>query len=198
MSSNPRFPGLDLSSIDSVRKHIFNDTYTYSIPGYFRYSAEYNQKVGHLSTGSKQMDQQVMSEYVHIGGSITDILKLFKRGADIKFEHKEDIVTIYEALIAHLNFWANYMRRDPNVKDAPLNDLYLMSDFAESIKIQVMGFKPNVQDVPALKRVSMLFGGLEGAEELFNPSGVGSTVEPTAPILGRIEKLMAERNAPKK
>ncbi|MNN86963.1 hypothetical protein D3C81_2044460 [compost metagenome] len=73
-----------------------------------------------------------------------------------------------------------------------------MSDFAESIKIQVMGFKPNVQDVPALKRVSMLFGGLEGAEELFNPSGVGSTVEPTAPILGRIEKLMAERNAPKK
>ncbi|QTH80403.1 hypothetical protein PA10_00205 [Pseudomonas phage pPa_SNUABM_DT01] len=191
--SNPRYPNLDLKSIDSVREHIFKDTYTYAIPGYFRYSKEYNQIVGHLSTGSKQGDANAMAEYVNIGGTIADILKLYEKGCDVKFEHREDIVTVYEALLAHINNWANYIRRDPNVKDAPLNSLYLMSDFCTTIKAQVMGFKPNVEDVPHLKRVSSLFGGVVGAEELFNVSGVGTTVEETAPTMNRIEKMLAER-----
>jgi hypothetical protein len=192
------FPGLDLNNIDSVRKHIFNATYLYAIPGYYRYSKEYNEKVGHLSTGSKKGDADALSEYVNVGGTITDILKLYEKGADILMQHREDLVTIYEVLVAHIGFWSTYIDRDPNVKDAPLQSLYLMSDYCKTIQAQVMGFKPKVADVPQLKRMSSLFGGIVGAEELFNPGGVGNTVQETAPIMGRIERLLAERNQNKK
>lgn len=198
MTYQSRYPGLDLSSIDSVRKHIFNATYLYAIPGYYRYSKEYNATVGHLSTGSKKEDADAMSEYVNVGGTIIDILKLYEQGADILMQHKEDIVTIYEALVKHLAFWQTHIDRDPNVKNAPLESLYLMSDYCKTIQNQVKGFKPKVDDVPELKRMSSLFGGITGAAELFNPSGLGNDVEDTAPIMGRIEKLLSERNQSKK
>jgi hypothetical protein len=198
VSNKTLFPGLDLNNIDSVRKHIFNATYLYAIPGYYRYSKEYNEKVGHLSTGSKQGDANALSEYVNIGGTIVDILKLYEKGADVLMQNKEDLVTIYEVLVAHLGFWQKHVNHDPNVKDAPLQSLYMMSDYCKTIQAQVTGFKPKVADVPQLKRISSLFGGVLGAEELFNPTGVGSTVQETAPIMGRIEALLAERNKDKR
>jgi len=178
-----------------ISRHIFHQTYLYAIPGYYRYSKEYNERVGHLSTRSKQLDQANMAEYVNIGGTIADILKLYEVGADIKFQTPSDIVTIYEVLVSHLGNWANYVNNDPNVKDAPLQSLYLMSDFAKTIKSQVEGFKPKVDDVPELKRISSLFGGVAGAEALFNPTGVGIDVQEAAPLMGRIEKLLSERNS---
>lgn len=198
MSNKTMFPGLDLTSIDSVRSHIFNATYLYAIPGYYRYSKEYNEKVGHLDTGSKQGNANALAEYVNIGGTIDDILRLYEKGADVLMQNREDIVTIYEVLVAHLGFWQRHVNHDPNVKNAPLQSLYLMSDYCKTIKAQVQGFKPKVADVPMLKRISALFGGTDGAEELFNPTGVGITVQDTAPVMGRIEKLLAERNQPKK
>lgn len=198
MTNKTMFPGLDLTNIDSVRKHIFNATYLYAIPGYYRYSREYNEKVGHLSTGSKKGDHDAMNEYVNVGGSIVDILKLYEKGADVLMQHREDLVTIYEVLVAHLTFWQRHVNHDPNVKDAPLQSLYLMSDYCKTIQSQVMGFKPKVADVPHLKRMSTLFGGIAGAEELFNPTGVGTTVQETAPIMGRIEELLAQRNQARK
>lgn len=198
MTNKTMFPGLDLNNIDSVRKHIFYATYLYAIPGYYRYSKEYNEKVGHLSTGSKKGDADALSEYVNVGGTITDILKVYEKGADIVMRHREDLVTIYEVLVAHIGFWSTHIDRDPNVKDAPLQSLYLMSDYCKTIRAQVMGFKPKVDDVPQLKRMSSLFGGIAGAEELFNPGGVGNEVKETAPIMGRIERLLAERNQNKK
>jgi hypothetical protein len=198
VTNKTMFPGLDLTNIDSVRKHIFNATYLYAIPGYYRYSREYNEKVGHLSTGSKKGDADAMNEYVNVGGSIVDILKLYEKGADVLMQHREDLVTIYEVLVAHLGFWQRHVNHDPNVKDAPLQSLYLMSDYCKTIQAQVMGFKPKVDDVPHLKRMSSLFGGIAGAEELFNPTGVGTTVQETAPIMGRIEALLAERNQARK
>lgn len=197
MSNKTLFPGLDLNSIDSVRKHIFNATYLYAIPGYYRYSREYNEKVGHLSTGSKQGDANAMAEYVNIGGTIIDILKLYEKGADVLMQKREDIVTIYEVLVAHISFWQRHIDTDPNVKNAPLQSLYLMSDYCKTIKQQVTGFKPKVADVPHLKRLSALFGSTVESAELFNPTGVGIVVQETTPIMGRIERLLAERNQQK-
>jgi hypothetical protein len=184
---------VDLSSPEAVRKHIFNKTYLYAIPGYYRYSKEYNKTVGHLDTGSKALNQAVMNEYVDIGGTIEDILRLYEKGADIKMRDGKDLVTIYEVLTAHLHFWARHVNNDPNVKNAPLESLYLMSDYCQTIQNQVKGFKPKVQDVPHLKRVSALFGMGEGIAELFNPTGVGAIVEDTGAAMNSIEQMLAER-----
>ncbi len=191
--SQPPVQGTDLSSPEVVRKHIFGKTYLYAIPGYFRYSKEYNKIVGHLDTGSKALNQAVMNEYVDVGGTIEDMLRLYAVGADIKMRDGKDLVTIYEVLTAHLHFWSRHVNNDPNVRDAPLESLYLMSDYCQTIQSQVKGFKPQVGDVPHLKRVSMLFGGGEGVAELFNPTGVGAIVEDTGGALNSIEQMLAER-----
>lgn len=193
MSYNPTHK-VDLNNIDAVRRHIWNATYLYAIPGYYRYSKEYNEKVGHLDTGSKLMNQQVMSEYVDVGGTIIDILKLYEQGADIKMRNGSDLVTIYETLTAHLRNWQHYVNNDPNVKDAPLSALYLMSDFCKTIHDQVKGFKPKVEDVPELRRISSLFGGIPGAEGLFGMPARDTTAEDAPSTMNQIEKLLAERN----
>lgn len=188
---------VDLDNIDAVRRHIFNATYLYAIPGYYRYSAEYNRKVGHLDTGDKSMNQRVLSEYVDVGGTIADILKLYSQGADIRMRQGTDIVTIYEVLITHLNNWSNYVANDPNVKDAPVDQLHLMADFCETIKLQARGYKPRLPDVPEMKKMTSLFGA--GAiAELFSPNIVGVQEADTEGTMNSIEKMLAERKKHKK
>jgi len=189
---------VDLNNIDAVRKHIFNATYLYAIPGYYRYSKEYNKIVGHLDTGSKEMNQRVLAEYVDVGGTIQDILKLFEKGADIKMRVGSDLVTIYEVLVTHIGNWAAYINNDPNVKDAPLESLYLMADFCQSIQAQVKGFKPKVEDVPHLKRAASLFGMSDAVAALFSPGGVVMDSQDPESDINSIEKMLAQRKAARK
>lgn len=185
------------TSPKAITHHIFHQTYLYAIPGHYRYSKEYNQKVGHLSTGDKKEDIKAMAEYVNVGGTIADILKLFEVGADIRFQTPTDLVRIYEVLIAHLNNWSRNLEIDPNIRDAPLQSLTLMSEFATSIKSTVVGYKPRVEAVPKLAMMSSLFGDVAGAESLFKGTGVGIEVQEASPVVSRIEKLLAERNKSK-
>lgn len=184
---------MNLKNAEAIHAKIFNGrTYLYAIPGIHRYSKEYNKIVGHLSTGSKEEDAKVMNEYVDVGGSIIDILKLFEKNVDIRFRYREDLVDIYDTLVAHLNNWVHYVETDPNVKNAPLDSLGLMVEFCETIRPQVIGFKPRAEDVPELSRVRALFG--QGFDALFSDTNVGEEVTSPAPMIGRIEEMLARRN----
>ncbi|MNX90002.1 hypothetical protein D3C86_1220330 [compost metagenome] len=134
-----------------------------------------------------------MSEYVNIGGSIEDILKLFEKGADIKFQDPHDLVEIYEVLVTHINNWVHYVNTDLNVKSAPIQSLTLMTEFAETIKDRVIGYKPKVDTVPELARIRALFGGVAGADILFSDTNVGSEVTSAAPMVERISEMLASR-----
>ncbi len=181
----------------AITRHIFHQTYLYAIPAYHRYSHEYNKVVGHLSSDDKQIDANLMNEYVNVGGTIAEILKLYEKGADIKFQDPKDLVKIYEVLITHLNNWMSHIDRDPNVKDALLQSLGIMSEFATSIRPVVLGYKPKVAEVPRLRMIQSLFGNDPLAEALFNPTGVGVGVQETRPVMSRIEELLAARNQSK-
>lgn len=186
---------MSLKDAEAIHRKIFHGkTYLYAIPGIHRYSKEYNQTVGHLSTGSKVEDARVMNEYVNVGGTIIDILRLFEKGADIKFRDVKDLVDIYDTLVAHLNNWVYYIDHDLNVKNAPIEDLLLMAEFCETIKPQVIGFKPKAEEVPELARMKALFGLSGAAEALFSDTNVGSNVTEATPIVNRIEELLAQRN----
>ena len=185
---------MSLRDAESIRKHIFGGkTYLYAIPGYHRYSKEYNEKVGHLSTGTKEGDINAMNEYVNIGGSIVDILRLFENGADIKFQDPRDLVEIYEVIVAHVNNWVHYVNTDPNVKDAPLKSLQLMTEFAECIRDRVVGYKPKVEDIPELNRVKALFGSVGGIEAIFSDTNVGEEVSSPSPMVDRIADMLNKR-----
>lgn len=192
-------PGLNLLDKDSVRKHIFHRTYMYAIPGYHRYSKEYNKTVGHLSTGDARLDMAYMNEYVNVGGSIADILRLFEQGADIRMQNAKDLVEIYEVLVAHIGFWLRFIESDPNVRDAPIDSLSLMAEFAESIRDRAVGFKADLPEPPNLSNIRRIFGVGSGMELLFSESSIrdNSAIE-APPLVGRIEELLEKRKNPGK
>lgn len=184
---------MSLRDAEAIHDKIFKGrTYLYAIPGVHRYSKEYNRVVGHLSTGSKAEDDKAMNEYVNVGGSIADILRLFENNVDIKFQDSKDLVEIYDILVAHVNNWVHYVETDPNVRDAPLDSLQLMVEFCETIKSRVVGYKPQAEAVPELARVRALFG--VGFDALFSDTNVGSEVTDASPMIGRIEEMLAKRN----
>lgn len=185
---------MSLQDADKIRRHIFGGkTYLYAIPGYHRYSKEYNANVGHLSTGNLKTDINAMNEYVNVGGSIEDILRLYEKGADILFQTPSDLVEIYDVLVKHLNNWTWYVENDPNVKSAPLQSLQLMAEFAESIRDRVIGYKPKIDDIPELSRVKALFGFTSGIEALFTENTLGGDIAEPEPIVDRIAEMLNNR-----
>lgn len=186
---------------NAAAKKIFNPsgkTYLYSIKAIHRYSKEYNEKVGHISTGDPREDEKLMNEEVHVGGSIEDILRLYRKGVNVTFRDGKDMVEIYEVLVEHLNNWIEYINYDPNVKNAPLSALNLMEEFCQDIFDQVRGFRGTVTKPPKLKgRGNMLFGGLSRAEQAANPvKTLAESRTKHVPIMDRLEQLLNERNTP--
>lgn len=175
-------------------------TYLYSIPALYRYSDKYNREVGHISTGDPREDAKLMNEPVHIGGSIQDILKLYRDGAPVTFRDRLDIVEIYDILGEHIKNWVDYTHEDPNVKNVPLESLQLMQEFMDTIFPQVRGFRPSTVHNSNANRRRLLFGGLS-REAAPAPETVQAAAAPTksksSSMLDRLNTLLEERNAPR-
>lgn len=175
---------------------IFNPTgktYLFSHKALYRYSAEYNRVVGHISTGSPAEDMKLMNEDVHVGGSIEDILRLFRDGVNITLRFPEDFAEIYDHITQHMNNWIEYINYDPNVRGAPMEALGLMEEFAESIFHQVVGYRPEFKRPPKMKnRAALLFGGMSREQANAEAQEKKPVQHPT--LIDRLENLLAARN----
>lgn len=188
---------------NAAARKIFNPTgktYLYSIPAMYRYSEEYNRKVGHVSTGDKLEDEKLMNEPVHIGGSIEDILKLFVDGVPIKLRYTADFSEIYDLLQEHISNWVEYTTNDPNVKKVPIESLQIMQEFMDTIQSQVKGARASAPvDGTLSKRRTMLFSGMSRTAPAPVAGTVAEVVKPTAPktnpMIERMNRLLEERNS---
>lgn len=172
-------------------------TYLYAIPALYRYSAKFNEIVGHISTGDKNEDMKLMNEPVHIGGTIEDILKLFRDGVPITFRYPQDICDIYDTIQEHINNWIQYTQRDPNIKDAPLESLRLMEEFSEAVYAQAKGFKANTKTPSSMtKRSNFLFGGMSREQQVAQVSESKEIVARPG-LMDKLEALLSDRNPQK-
>jgi hypothetical protein len=182
---------------NGAAKKIFNPTgktYLYSHAALFRYSEEYNRVVGHISTGSREEDAKLMNEPVHVGGSIEDMLKLFRNGVEFHLRDPKDFPEIYDLVCQHLNNWIAYINNDPNVKGAPLETLQLMEEFAASIYSQAVGYRPNLKVPPRMaKRSKLMFGGI--SREQADKNAPPKEQPKHRSMFDKLEGLLAERNA---
>lgn len=181
---------------NAAQRKIFSRNYLYSIPAVYRYSDRYNAEVGHISTGDPREDAKLMNEPVHIGGTIADLLKLFSNGVPVTFRYKEDISDIYETLQEHLNNWIEYVRHDPNVKNAPVDDLMLMQEYMDTIFDQARGHRPATSlNAQFAKRNRMLFGGLGRTSPEPSAETKVEAPPPKAPaLMDRLNQLLEQRN----
>lgn len=175
---------------------IFNPTgktYLYSHKAIYRYSAEYNKIVGHISTGSVVEDMKLMNEEVHVGGSIEDILRLFRDGVHITLRTPSDFAEIYDHVTQHLNNWIEYVNYDLNISAAPMEALNLMEEFAETIYPQAVGYRPEFKRPPSMKnRAALMFGGLSREQAVV--AAVDDAPVQRTTLIDRLETLLANRN----
>lgn len=181
---------------NAAQRKIFNQNFLYSIPALYRYSDRYNAEVGHISTGDRREDEKLMNEPVHIGGTIADLLKLFNDGVPVTFRYPKDITEVYETLQEHLNNWVEYIDRDPNVKNAPIESLQLMQEYMDAIYHQAKGFQPaSSQGAKLEARNRMLFGGLSRSPQQAKPETPVEVEQPRAPaLMDRLNRLLESRN----
>jgi hypothetical protein len=181
---------------NEARKAIFNPTgktFLYSHKAIYRYSAQFNEIVGHISTGDRNEDMKLMNEDVHVGGSIEDILKLFRDGVNVTLRYPKDFAEIYDLVVTHMNNWIEYINHDPNVRNAPLESLGLMEEFATSIYPQAVGYRPTLERPPKMKkRRDLLFGGMSREQQ--NAAAPSTEVTKHVPLMERLEGLLASRN----
>jgi hypothetical protein len=181
---------------NAARLAIFNPTgktFLYSHKALYRYSDEFNRTVGHISTGDRNEDMKLMNEDVHVGGSIEDILKLFRDGVNVTLRYPKDFAEIYDLIVQHMNNWIEYINHDPNVKNAPMESLTLMEEFANAIYEQALGYRPSLASPPKMKqRRTLLFGGMSREQQVAVPTTTEVTKH--VPLLERMEQLLASRN----
>lgn len=181
---------------NAARLKIFNPTgktYLYSHKAIHRYSEEYNRVVGHISTGSRAEDEKLMNEDVHVGGSIEDILKLYRVGVHVQLRYPKDFAEIYDVIVEHMNNWIEYINYDPNVKNAPMDSLGLMEEFCKDIFEQVVGYRPNAVRPPKMQqRTNLLFGGLSRQQQA--TQAPKPEARKHSPLMERMEHLLGQRN----
>lgn len=179
---------------NAARDRIFKKTYLYSHPAFFRYSQKFNEIVGQISTGDPREDAKLMNEPVHVGGTIADMLKLFAKGCPIDFQNRADMVEVYDTIVEHMENWITYINMDPNVKNAPMESLALMEEFATVLYPSAKGFRRATKAPPHMqKRSKLMFGGMSREQQAASqPASTGPTKH--TPIMGRLEKLLGERN----
>lgn len=182
---------------NEARKAIFNPTgktYLYSHKALYRYSDEFNRVVGHISTGDRNEDMKLMNEDVHVGGSIEDILKLYRDGINVTLRYPKDFAEIYDFIVQHMNNWIEYINHDPNVKNAPMESLALMEEFCTDIYPQAVGYRPTLERPPKMKkRRDLLFGGMSREQQLAAAPATTEAIK-HVPLMERLEGLLASRN----
>lgn len=183
---------------NEASKAIFNPTgktYLYSHKAIYRYSDEFNRVVGHISTGSPAEDLKLMNEDVHVGGSIEDILRLFRDGVNVTLRYPQDFAEIYDFITQHMNNWIEYINYDPNVKNAPMESLNLMEEFATAIYPQAVGYRPSLVRPPKMKnRAALMFGGLSREQAKHVDTTAAPAPVKHSTIMDRMEQLLAGRN----
>jgi hypothetical protein len=78
-------------------------------------------------------DKQASNELRDIMIPISKMVEYFQGGVQLYFPNINDIVTIYQHITNHLNAWKEEIRRSMHIGSAPIEDLQLLDQFANSV-----------------------------------------------------------------
>lgn len=92
------------------------------------------KEYGIYSTGDKRLDKMVIPSMTTEGMITIDrMVELYRQSCPIYICKREDTKTVYELIQKHLGAWLNHLERGINVQNAPIEDLILLDEFAETL-----------------------------------------------------------------
>lgn len=113
-------------------KAIWDYLYLVRYPVQMARSVEDIRMFGVPVTGDKKKDKHVMDEQGWRWMNINDMVELFREGVPVYLK-TEDTKPVYEAISAHICAWKKQLEFGFNNGNAPVADLILMDEFANSV-----------------------------------------------------------------
>ena len=103
------------------------------------YNYQASRSAGHLklygtpTVGNEDIDRSVLKQRTDAYLTINDMLELYKKGVSVEIVDRANCKDIYECISYHLSAWRAYLSTGLNNNAAPLDDLKLMDEFANSV-----------------------------------------------------------------
>lgn len=91
------------------------------------------RRTGTNVTGVREIDSDIHRQWFSTMISIAQMADYFKEGVPIRVTHESDVQEIYKAISEHIMAWKARLERGINIGDAPIEDLVLLDNFANTI-----------------------------------------------------------------
>lgn len=118
--------------VDTTKK-LFDYLYRVSMPYQLTRHEEDIRKFGTRITGVKAIDSDINNQWFVTMISVAEMTKYFEEGVPIKISYEKDIKEIYESISEHIHAWKVQLEHGINIGDAPIKDLVMLDQFANSI-----------------------------------------------------------------
>lgn len=112
---------------------IWNELYQCSIPYIQMLTMEELQEFGMPTSGDAAYDYSTANELRQVMIPISEMVKYYHRGAQVYVTNPADTKRIYDRISDHLIAWKQKLTKSLNMRNAPLEDLKLMDQFANAV-----------------------------------------------------------------
>lgn len=116
-----------------TRWYLWNEKFFCRVSNILSMSPAYLGHYGMPTSGDPVIDQQTANELVDRYLSINQMVEYYQHGVPVYVRVEKDTVRIYEYISNHLTAWKQKLDRELNVRDAPLDDLLLLDQFASVV-----------------------------------------------------------------
>ncbi len=119
--------------MEDTSKYIFDYLYTCRVPIYATLTENELRTFGTVYTGNPDIDRGTREQLITVMWPISKMAIHFAKGDIVRVSKYSDTKEIYERVQAHLLAWQERLNFAVNVGDAPLQDLIILDEFANSV-----------------------------------------------------------------
>lgn len=119
----------------SATHRLFHNRYYVKIPEAFTHTEESLRIWGRPSSGDKELDQDIQSNWVKLYVTPIGMAMYYAEGCPIQIMDYKQGGLIYQDFLTHLNCWKYILESKFNVKIPPAEEIESLADFAQALSI---------------------------------------------------------------
>ncbi len=136
-----------LRKIKDTTGPLWDMLYKVSVPYLLSRTEQELETYGTVLSGNQYIDADVSKDMMITMKSISELAEYYREGIPIGLINKDDAEPIYNAIQDHLLAWKTQLNVGINIGDAPVEDLVLLDEFANSVfDVAKHQYKPGYDD----------------------------------------------------
>ncbi len=141
--------------------YIFEILFRVRVPQLQTTSATYLKIFGAPTTGHNGYDRDLMNQLIDTAIPISKMVEYFGKGIPVRIVRQDDTKLIYDYIEKHLLAWRRQLEHGLNIGNAPVDDLILMDQFANSVYEHAKyNFTKEIADSLFVRQLSGISGGI--------------------------------------